>query len=67
MEKEKEKVQVAFSLCSDLMDCLAALAYTVTRDIEKSEYYARETFCTLMSEWEEVNDFEFDVVEEVNE
>lgn len=59
-----ETVKVPYKLCSDLMDCLAALAFNVTYDMGKSEYYAKEVFCTLMSEWEEINGFKFEIVEE---
>jgi hypothetical protein len=59
-----ETVKIPFKLCYDLINCLEALAFNVTHDMEKSEYYAQETFCTLLSEWQEVNNFTFDVVEE---
>lgn len=57
-------VKIPYKLCHDLMDCLGALAFNVTLDIEKSEHYAQETFYTLLSEWQDINHFIFDIVEE---
>ena len=59
----KPKVQIPYKLCSDLMDCLAALAYNVVRDLEMSEVYAKAEFQGIMETWEEINGFEFDIVE----
>ena len=54
-----EKVIITEKLCDTLMDCLAALAYSVTGDIEASEHYAKNRFIYLLKEFEEVNGFEF--------
>lgn len=59
----KPKVKIPYKLCSDLMDCLAALAYNVVRDLEQSEIYAKAEFQNIMDAWEECNGFEFDIVE----
>ena len=59
-----EKVYLPYKLCADLMDCLAALAYNVTNDIKASEYYAKNRFEFLLGEFEEINGFEFSIIEE---
>ena len=59
-----EKVYLPYKLCADLMDCLAAVAYNVTNDIEASEHYAKNRFEFLLGEFEETNGFEFAIIEE---
>jgi hypothetical protein len=58
------KVIIPYKLCSDLMDCLAALAFNVTGDIKLSEIYAKSEFQSIMNAWEETNNFEFEITEE---
>lgn len=60
---ETPKVKVTQKLCDTMMDCFAALAYTVTGDLKASEKYAKNRFLAIMYEWEDVNGFEFEIVE----
>jgi hypothetical protein len=59
----KEKVTITYKLCEQLMDDLACLCYSVTGDIEGSELYAKRTFMGILGEWEDLNGFEFDIVD----
>ena len=63
----KEKVYLPYKLCADLMDCLAAVAYNVTNDIEQSEHYAKNRFEFLLTEFEVENGFEFAIIDTENE
>ena len=59
-----EKVYLPYKLCSDLMDCLAAVAYNVTGDLEVSKHYAQNRFEYLLGEFEATNGFEFAIITE---
>lgn len=59
----KPKIYLPYKLCADLMDCLAAVAYNVTNDIEASEHYAKNRFAFLLTEFEDINGFEFVIIE----
>ena len=58
----KPKVALTEKLCTDLMDCLFCLSYSVTRDLEGSERYAKSKFVDITSQWEELNGFEFEII-----
>ena len=59
-----EKVYLPYKLCSDLMDCLFAVAYNVTNDEDASKHYAKNRFEFLLGEFEQTNGFQFAIIED---
>ena len=60
----KPKVTLTYKLCESLMDDLACLCYSVTGDIALSDSYAKSKFLAITKEWENLNGFEFEILEE---
>lgn len=62
-----KKVTISYKLCENLMNALSDIAFVLTKDVEQSANYAENRFISLMNEWEEKNNFEFDIQEEIEE